>query len=543
MSTANAARMAESSMTGAAPLTAFFLVVATTLLLCLRFSVDSEGIDDLYAAGRSVQPWQNALAMTGDTITILLLLSCTGLVSVLGYDGTALAVATVGSYAVLLVLSRPLRNTGRFTLGDTLAARFEDRSIRTAAALICVIVCIPFAVVQLTSAGKAMAAMLAITGTESAQLCTVFIGVVVVCAAALTGMRGNTMLQMIKTLTVFVCMALLVLLLLHSIGWNPARLLSGAADRYPDPAAYFTPGQTNGKGLTGRLNLLSVQVTIVLGSAVLPHMIMRVKTAEHGGAARRSVVLASGMVAVFATMAVTLGLGVAARSGGLPPAQFDLQSATALLSLGQSLAGGATGDLLTALVVSAVFLTVLTVVAALALSASAALVHDLYAAGAREGKITPSAEVKAMRWTTPVVGTLSLLLSLLAQGWHIQFLAQFAVSVSASAVLPSLVYALFWKKCTRAGLLWTMYAGLISSVVLQIFGPTVSGAPGALFSSADFGWFPLMTPGLVSIPVGFAAGWIASVCTARSRDPQDAARYAAITTRALLDRPEESRVS
>ncbi|MFI9772522.1 cation acetate symporter [Streptomyces sp. NPDC052415] len=542
MSTGMTIHTAATSVTDAAPLVAFFLVVSATLLLCLMFGADSEGVDDLYVAGRSGRPWRNALAMTGDTITISLLLSCTGLVSVAGYDGTALAMGSIGAYVVLQVLARPLRNTGRFTLGDTLAARFGDRSVRTAAAVVCLVVCVPLSVVQLTAAGGATAAMLGLSGTAPAQLCTVFIGGMMVCAAALTGMRGNTMLQVVKTFTVFVCMGLLVILLLRSTGWSPVRLLSDSIDGNADPAGYFAPGQLYGTDLAGRLNLLSVQVTVVLGSAVVPHMIMRVKTAEHGGAARRSVVLATGMVSVFALMAVTLGLGAAARSGAQPQGQFDLQSSTAMLSLVQDLVAGPAGDLLTALVVSTVFLISLTVVAALALSAAAALVHDIYVSGLRRGRVLPAAEVKAMRWATPVVGTLAVLLSVLAQNWRIQFLAQFAVSVSASAVLPSLVYALFWRKCTKAGLLWTMYAGLACCVVLQTFGPTVSGRPGALFPSADFAWFPLATTGLVTVPVAFAAGWIASVRTARSRRPNDAARYAAVAARSLLDRPEEARV-
>ncbi|MFE6366007.1 cation acetate symporter [Streptomyces sp. NPDC057806] len=542
MSTGTTMHTAATSMTDAAPLMAFFLVVTTTLLLCLLFGADSEGIDDLYVAGRSGRPWRNALAMTGDTITILLLLSCTGLVSVAGYDGTALTVCTIGTLVVLMVLARPLRNTGRYTLGDTLAARFDDRWVRMTAAAVCVIVCVPLAVVQLTAAGGATAAMLGLSGTASAQLCTVFIGGMMVCAAALTGMRGNTMLQVVKTFTVFACMGLLAVLLLRSTGWSPARLVSEAIDGNADPAGYFTPGQLYGRDLAGRLNLISVQVTVVLGTAVVPHMIMRVKTAEHGGAARRSALIATGMVSVFAALAVMLGLGAAARSAAVPPGHFDLQSSSALLSLVRDLVAGPAGDLLTALVVSAVFLTSLTVVAALALSAAAALVHDLYVSALRRGAVPPAAEVKAMRWATPVLGTVAVLLSVLAQSWNIQFLAQFAVAVSASAVLPSLVYALFWKGCTRAGLLWTMYAGLACCVVLQAFGPTVSGAPGALFESADFAWFPLATTGLVTVPVGFAVGWIVSVRTARSRRPDDAVRYAAVAARSLLDRPEEARV-
>ncbi|GAA3290368.1 hypothetical protein GCM10020295_04650 [Streptomyces cinereospinus] len=137
----------------------------------------------------------------------------------------------------------------------------------------------------------------------------------------------------------------------------------------------------------GRFELVAAQLTIMLGAAVMPHMIMRVKAAEHGASARRSVFFAIAMTGVFCVMAVVLGLGSSAVGAEAPTSGFDPQSAAALLSLVNSLATEWGGDLLLAMTVSAVFLTSMTVVAALALSAGAAVVHDVWVQGVRGGAV------------------------------------------------------------------------------------------------------------------------------------------------------------
>ncbi|MFB7087822.1 cation acetate symporter [Streptomyces sp. NPDC056296] len=515
-------RMAAGGFGDAAPLVAFLVVVSVTLLLCLLFGADSNGPEDMYSARHSLKPWRNSLALTGDSISVLTLLTTTGLVAVAGYDGTALAAATVGALAVLLVLAQPLRTMGRYTLGDTLDARFGRTAVRVAATVATLSFCIPLTVVQLTAAGRATAALVGLTGTGPAQLCTVFIGVMMICAAALTGMRGNTMLQAVKTVVLFSCMGLLTLVLMSKIGWSLDRLLTDAAQSSADPESYYAPGQFRGTGLTERVDLISMQVTVVLGAAVAPHMIMRVKAAEHGAAARRSVTYAIGMVGAFCVLAVVLGLGAAALAGDRARQGFDPQSAASLLQLVEKLSDEWGGGLLVAMTISAIFLTSLTVVAALALSAGAALVHDLCGQRFRSGGAGLDGEVRAMRWATPLVGVLAVAASVAAQSWNIQFLAQFAVTVAASAILPPLVYSLFWKRCTHEGLVWSVYTGLGSSVVLQLFGPAVSGTPGSLFPAADFAWFPLTTTGLVSVPAGFAAGWMVSRFFSGEGDPAPA---------------------
>ncbi|MFJ5779451.1 cation acetate symporter [Streptomyces sp. NPDC093094] len=506
---------AGSSFAQAAPLTAFLLVITVTLLLCLLFGATSDTVEDLYAAGQSVRPWTNALALTGDLVSVLALISTLSLVAAGGYDGALTAVSTALALGVLLVLARPLRLTGRFTLGDTLAHRFPGAGVRVAATVVTLCCCLPLAVVQLTSAGVATAALIGVDKAGAAQFCTVLIGAMMVCATAFAGMRGNTMLQAIKTVVLFAWLGLLVLVLMAKLGWSPDRLLTAAADHSVDPDAYYLPGARYGSGLTGRLDVVGLQFSIVLGLAVVPHMLMRVKAAENAASARRSVFLAIGMVGAFCLMVVILGLGASAYGGQGPDGTFDVQSADPLLVLAQTVAAQWGGGLLVGLTVAAVFLTSLTVVSALTLSSSAALAHDLYAQRPRRKDTSMAGEIRAMRWATPALGALAVVLSVAAQKWNIQFIAPFAVTTAASTVLPALVYALFWSRCTRTGILWCLYVGLGTSTVLLLFGTSVSGAPDALFPSADFAWFPLHTAGFVSVPAAFAAGWVVSRRTFR----------------------------
>ncbi len=105
-----------------------------------------------------------------------------------------------------------------------------------------------------------------------------------------------------------------------------------------------------------------------------------------------------------------------------------------------------------------------------------------------------------------------------------------AFAVAASANLPVLLYSLFWCRFTTRGAVWAVYGGLVPAVVLVLLSPVVSGSPESLFPGVDFHLFPLRNPGLVSIPLGFAAGWIGTVTSA---EPPDEARHAEVEVRSL----------
>ncbi|MFF1920579.1 cation acetate symporter [Streptomyces sp. NPDC058221] len=518
--------------TSAIPLVAFLLVVCCVVLMYLMYGADSDGPADVYVAGRSVRPVTNALALAGDHISVITLMTTTGLVTLSGYDGMALAVSTAGSLGVLLLLAQPLRNVGEFTLGDTLGARFPGSSARIAGTVATLCFCLPLIVVQLVVAGAAVTFLMGLSDTgAAAQVCTALIGAVMICAASLSGMRGNSILQTIKTVVLLVAMAVLAYQVLDAFGWNVNQLLHAAARNSTDPAHYYERSPLHGAGATDAWSQLSMLITMILGAAVGPHMLMRLNAADRGDSARRTVTYAVGPVAVFCGLAILLGFGATAVVGTETVRAADPDGLAALPLLAIQLASdGTAGGLTIALTVSMIFLTSLTVVAALTLSSAASLAHDVFArGGGRDRRATT--EMRTLRWSAIAVGAPAVVLAVALEGKEVTFLAQFAITAAAAAILPTLVFELFWSGYTRAGMLWSVYGGLASCVVLQMFGPAVSGSATSVLPGADFAWFPLEATGLVSVPVGFLAGWAASLMTASRSKARG--RYKDLEKRAL----------
>ncbi|MFB7652434.1 MULTISPECIES: cation acetate symporter [unclassified Streptomyces] len=494
---------------GAAPLVAFLLVVCLAVLLYLLFGAgDADDTTDVYVAGRSLRPVRNALALTGDYISVITLLSVTGLVALAAHDGMAMAVSGVAALGVLLLLAQPLRNVGRFTLGDTWNERFPGTRARVAGTVATLCFCLPLMVVQLVVAGAAVSFLLGLSDLgAAAQLCTALIGGIMICASSLNGMRGNSILQAIKTVVLLLAMSVLAGQVLDKFGWSPNRLIDAAGR---GSAGTDEVGPLHHGGASGTLSQLSAQITVVLGAGVAPHILMRLKASERGDSARRTVKYTIGLVTVFSGLAVLMGLGAAALVGAQSIAAADPEglAAVPLLAL-QLAADGSSGGAILALTVSMIFLTSLTVVASLTLSSAAALAHDIYAPTAGR-KRSMTSEIWAMRWSSGAVGALAVVLAVALQGKSVTFLSYFAVGAAAAAIFPALVLALFWPGYTRTGMLWSVYGGLGCCVVLQLFGPAVSGTPASILPGVDFAWFPLETTGLVSVPVGFLLGWVAS---------------------------------
>ena len=188
------------------------------------------------------------------------------------------------------------------------------------------------------------------------------------------------------------------------------------------------------------------------------------------------------------------------------------------------------GVLLLGIISAVAFATILAVVAGLTITASASFAHDIYASVIKNGQADEFEQVRVSRITAVVIGVLAIGLGILANGQNIAFLVALAFAVAAAANLPTILYSLFWKRFTTRGALWSMYGGLISTIVLIIFSPAVSGAKTSMIPSADFAWFPLSNPGIVSIPLAFLLGIVG---TLTSKDAGNAAKNAEMEVRAL----------
>ena len=183
-----------------------------------------------------------------------------------------------------------------------------------------------------------------------------------------------------------------------------------------------------------------------------------------------------------------------------------------------------------ALISAVAFATILAVVAGLTLTSASSVAHDLFASVIRKGKASEKSELIVARIAAFVIGAVAIALAIPAQRLNIAFLVALAFAVAASANLPALLFNLFWKRFNTVGATSSIYGGLIAAVGLVLFSPVVSGAEDSMFPNADFAWFPLNNPGLVSIPVGFLCGIGGTLL---SKDPTRQDRFAELEVRSL----------
>jgi cation/acetate symporter len=289
--------------------------------------------------------------------------------------------------------------------------------------------------------------------------------------------------------------------------------------------AQLEPGKQYGLSQVTRLDFISLAMALVLGTAGLPHILMRFYTVPTAREARKSVVWAIWLIGLFYLFTLTLGYGAAALVGPerIAAAPGAANSAAPLLAYELG------GTLLLGVISAVAFATILAVVAGLTITASASFAHDIYAQVIKRGNPPPGAEVRVARIAALVVGAVAILGGIAANGQNIAFLVALAFAVAASANLPTILYSLFWKRFNTRGCLWSIYGGLAITIVLIAFSPAVSGTPTSMLPDVDFAWFPLRNPGLISIPASFLLGYLGAVTSKE----YNAAKYAEMEVRSL----------
>ncbi|MFE4354838.1 cation acetate symporter [Kitasatospora sp. NPDC001261] len=511
----------------------FGVFVLATLGITVWAGRQTRSASDFYAGGRGFTGFQNGLAISGDYMSAASFLGIAGTIALSGYDGFLYSIGFLVAWLVaLLLIAEPLRNSGRFTMADVLAFRMRQRPVRTAAGVSTIVVSIFYLLAQMVGAGTLVALLLGAEGGAAKRWTIVGVGALMIVYVVIGGMKGTTWVQIVKAVLLIAGAALMTVLVLAKYHFNPSELLGAAASASGKGEAFLQPGQKYGSG-TAKLDFISLGIALVLGTAGLPHILVRFYTVPTAKAARKSVLWAIGIIGVFYLMTLALGFGAAALVGSKAIKAANAAGNTAAPQLAEALGGGAgsTGGAILLAVISAVaFATILAVVAGLTLASSASFAHDLYANVIRRGKASEKEEVRSAKWAAVAIGAVAIVLSLFADKLNTAALVALAFAVAASANLPTLLYSLFWKRFTTVGAVSSVYAGLLTSVTLVVFSPVVSGAKTSLFPHSDFHWFPLENPGLVSIPVGFLAGWLGTLL---SRERPDAAKYAELEVRSL----------
>ena len=514
----------------------FTAVVAVTLYITWWASRQNKTAADYYAGGRSFSGAQNGLAISGDYMSAASFLGISGSIALYGYDGFLYSIGFLVAWLVaLLLVAELLRNSGRFTMADQLAFRMKQRPVRTAAATSTIVVSIFYLLAQMVGAGSLVGLLLGVKSDGVKAAVIVLVGALMIVYVTIGGMKGTTWVQIVKAVLLMAGTVLITFLVLVKFHFNLSDLLGTAAEKSGKGEAFLQPGLLYGKDLTGQIDFLSLGLALVLGTAGLPHILIRFYTVPDSRSARRSVQWAIGLIGAFYLMTLALGFGAAALlDTGKGSAVEVSKGNVASPLLAESVGGGADstgGAILLALIAAVAFATILAVVAGLTLTSASSVAHDLYANVFKKGQASERSELRVARIAAFGIGAIAILLAIPAQRLNIAFLVALAFAVAASANLPALLYNLFWKRFNTAGATWSIYGGLISAVVLVIFSPVVSGnGDKSMITGADFQWFPLSNPGIVSIPLGFLFGVLG---TYLGKDRTSEARYNELSVRAM----------
>ncbi|KQS71860.1 cation acetate symporter [Modestobacter sp. Leaf380] len=518
----------------------FGVFVLITLVITFRASRTNASAADFYAAGRNISGTQNGLAIAGDYLSAASFLGIAGAIAVYGYDGFLYSIGFLVAWLVaLLLVAELLRNTARFTMADVLAFRMRQGPVRTAAALSTLTVSLFYLLAQMAGAGGLVTLLLGVSGEAAQALTVVVVGALMIFYVLVGGMRGTTYVQLIKATLLIIGAFVMTVWVLGKYGFNLSSLLGGAADtaaQQATPRDVLSPMGQYGATGTSKLDFVSLGLALVLGTAGLPHVLMRFYTVPTAKDARKSVVWAIWLIGFFYLFSLVIGYG----AGALVGADEILAAPGAVNSAAPLLAFELGGTVLLGIIAGVAFATILAVVAGLTITASASFAHDVYNSVIKKGAADGKQEVRVARITSVVIGAVAIGLGILAlqAGLNIAFLVALAFAVAASANLPTILYTLFWKRFTTQGALWSIYGGLISCLVLILFSPVVSGgainpATGkstSLVQDVDFSWFPLNNPGLVSIPLAFFLGWLGTML---SKEKPDVDKYAELEVRSL----------
>ncbi|HSV66273.1 MAG TPA: cation acetate symporter [Mycobacteriales bacterium] len=522
----------------------FVVFVAVTLYITIWASRQNKTAAGFYAADRSFSALQNGLAVAGDYMSAASFLGIAGIIALNGYDGFLYSIGFLVAWLVaLLLVAELLRNSGRFTMADVLAFRMRQRPVRTAAGVSTITVSIFYLLAQMVGAGALVGLLLGVTGETAKIITIIVVGALMIFYVTVGGMKGTTWVQIIKAVLLVTGALVMTGWVLAKFHFNISELLGRAASESGKGQAFLSPGLAYGKtNLLSKLDLISLGLALVLGTAGLPHILIRFYTVPDARAARRSVNWAIGLIGAFYLMTLALGFGAAALVGSKAIAAQNAAGNTAAPQLAEALGGGpgTTGGAIFLAVIAAVaFATILAVVAGLTLASSSSFAHDIFANVIKRGQASERDEVRVARYAAFGIGATAILLSIFARSLNVAFLVALAFAIAASANLPTLLFSLYWSRFTTRGAVWGIYAGLISSVGLVLLSPICWGGKSgtlpagnatALFSKTIEAPFPLQNPGILSIPIGFLFAWLGTIT---AKEIASATKYAELEVRAL----------
>ncbi|MBM3776624.1 MAG: cation/acetate symporter ActP [Acidimicrobiia bacterium] len=472
----------------------FFVFIALSLGITYLAARRTRDAEHFYAAGRSVTGFQNGLALAGDYMSAASFLGIAGLVALSGFDGLIYSIGfLVGWPVVMFLIAEPLRNLGRYTFADVVAFRLRQKPVRVAGAMGSLAVVAFYLIAQMVGAGNLIRLLFGL----SYDFAVAVVGVVMLTYVLFGGMIATTWVQIVKAVLLLLGAFLLAVLALVPFDFNPLMLFEAAAERYG--GGVLAPGGL----VSDPVDAVSLGLALMLGTAGLPHILMRFYTVPDARTARSSVSYATAFIGIFYLLTFVLGFGAMVIVGQDAIRGVDAGGNMAALLLAE--ASGGAGFL--GFISAVAFATILAVVAGLTLAGAATLSHDLWVNVARSGEVSQREQLQVARVSSALLGVLAIVLGILFEGQNVAYMVGLAFAIAASANFPALLLSVFWRAFTTRAAYLSMLTGTGTSLLLIYLSPAIQ--VDILGNAAAV--FPLRNPGIVSIPLAFLVAIVAAL--------------------------------
>ncbi len=495
----------------------FAAFVALTLYITYWASRRTKSASDFYTAGGGISGFQNGLAIAGDYMSAASFLGISAQIFTDGYDGLIYSTGfLVGWPIILFLMAEKLRNLGRFTFADVASFRFAQPPIRSFAAASTLIVVVFYLIAQMVGAGQLITLLFGLPYNYA----VIIVGALMIIYVIFGGMTATTWVQIIKAIMLLSGATFMAFMVMAQFGFSMEALFaravevktSLAAAEGASPAEAAVRGRSimgPGNFIKDPISAISLGIALILGTAGLPHILMRFFTVPNAVEARKSVIWATTWIGYFYLLTFIIGFGaivlVATNPNFLDPVTGGLRGGGNMAAIHLAQAVG--GNLFLGFISAVAFATIVAVVAGLTLSGASAVSHDLYATVFKKGAATSSNELKVSRITTLALGVLAILLGILFEKQNVAFMVSLAFALAASGNFPVLILSLLWKGTTTRGAVIGGFTGVLLALILTILSPAVWVA--VLGNAVPI--FPYSSPAIFSVPIAFFTIWLFSI--------------------------------
>ena len=501
----------------------FFIFIAGTLGITKWAASKTKSASDFYTAGGGITGFQNGMAIAGDYMSAASFLGISGMIYLNGYDGLVYAVGfLVGWPVILFLMAEKLRNLGKFTFTDIAAYRLSQKEIRILAAFGSLSVATLYLIAQMVGAGK----LIQILFGMDYEYAVILVGVMMIIYVTFGGMLATTWVQIIKAVLLLSGVTFMGIMVLAAFDFSFSNLAAKAVESHKSGQAIMAPGSF----ISDPVSAISLGMALMLGTAGLPHILMRFFTVGNAKEARKSVVYATGFIGYFYLIIAVIGLGAIVFLNSPDAAAYykdgKLFGGANMAAIHLSHVVG--GDIFLGFISAVAFATILAVVSGLTLAGASSISHDIYAIVIKKGLASEADEIKVSKTSVIIIGIVGVILGIMFENQNIAFMVGLAFAIAASANFPILFLSIYWSKLTTRGAFIGGFVGLLTAVILVVLSPTVwvdiMKNPTAIF--------PYKHPALFSVSAAFIAIWFFSITDKSQRARKEIESYEAQSVRA-----------